>query len=245
MAAGGGVLKVLDKILETISLQDDFDDGYEEDGVEGAPEEDGEDFPESDEPEEKVSKKKETKRGSRFGLNRKNKRTRAVEPEEIEETDPLEGYDDILDDGDVYQDPIPETPRNTGYTSKKNTAQTGTTSANPSPSKVTPINGRKRTSYAQDGVRMALVHPTDFEASETIGTYVKQDVIVSVNLEGLDFALAQRIVDFCSGLTYARDANLSRSAEYVYVITPWNVEVIQPNNNDGSANVTDPLDSEY
>ena len=45
------------------------------------------------------------------------------------------------------------------------------------------------------------------------------------NVEGLDMDVAQRIIDFTSGSTYAVGGNLQKISHYIFIITPRNVDI--------------------
>ena len=44
-------------------------------------------------------------------------------------------------------------------------------------------------------------------------------------LEGLDLEVAQRIIDFTSGATYAISGNLQKISNYIFLVTPTNVDI--------------------
>ena len=46
-----------------------------------------------------------------------------------------------------------------------------------------------------------------------------------LNLEGLDVDIAQRIIDFTSGSTYAISGNLQKISRYIFIITPASVDI--------------------
>src|ERR687895_420642 len=48
---------------------------------------------------------------------------------------------------------------------------------------------------------------------------------VILNLQSVDSDLSRRMVDFCSGLTYALDGNIQSVANRVFLLTPRDVEV--------------------
>ena len=41
-----------------------------------------------------------------------------------------------------------------------------------------------------------------------------------LNLEGMDLEIAQRIIDFTSGATYAISGNLQKISNYIFLVTP-------------------------
>ena len=46
-----------------------------------------------------------------------------------------------------------------------------------------------------------------------------------MNLEGLDLEIAQRIIDFISGATFAISGNLQKISNYIFLVTPTNVDI--------------------
>ena len=44
-------------------------------------------------------------------------------------------------------------------------------------------------------------------------------------LEGMDLEIAQRIIDFTSGATFAIDGNLQKISNYIFLVTPANVDI--------------------
>ena len=48
---------------------------------------------------------------------------------------------------------------------------------------------------------------------------------VILNLQTADHELSKRMIDFCSGLTYALDGGMQRIADKMFLLTPRNVEV--------------------
>ena len=73
--------------------------------------------------------------------------------------------------------------------------------------------------------KVSVVKPTVFEEARNVTDMLLQDHVVVLNLEGLDVELAQRIIDFASGSTYAMDGNLQKISRYIFVITPASVDI--------------------
>ena len=67
--------------------------------------------------------------------------------------------------------------------------------------------------------------PKNFNDAQQIADKFKVDVPVILNLQGSDTELAKRLIDFCSGLTYALDGGMQRVADKIFLLTPRNVEV--------------------
>jgi cell division inhibitor SepF len=74
-------------------------------------------------------------------------------------------------------------------------------------------------------VEVHLVVPKNFNDAQQIADKFKGDVPVIINLQGSDTELAKRLIDFCSGLTYALDGGMQRIADKIFLLTPRNVEV--------------------
>ncbi|MEI6449003.1 MAG: cell division protein SepF [Actinomycetes bacterium] len=74
-------------------------------------------------------------------------------------------------------------------------------------------------------VEVNLVIPKIFNDAQQIADKFKVDVPVIVNLQGAEIDLAKRLIDFCSGLTYALDGGMQRVGDKIFLLTPRNVEV--------------------
>jgi cell division inhibitor SepF len=74
-------------------------------------------------------------------------------------------------------------------------------------------------------VEVHLVVPKNFNDAQQIADKYKVDIPVILNLQGSDTELAKRLIDFCSGLTYALDGGMQRIADKIFLLTPRNVEV--------------------
>jgi cell division inhibitor SepF len=70
-----------------------------------------------------------------------------------------------------------------------------------------------------------VVAPHRFSDAQEIGDLVKASHPVIVNLQASERDLARRMIDFCSGLTYALSGSLEKVADQVFLLTPSNVEV--------------------
>ncbi|HHT78341.1 MAG TPA: cell division protein SepF [Actinobacteria bacterium] len=73
--------------------------------------------------------------------------------------------------------------------------------------------------------KVFVIEPNGYEDSQVIGDKFKSDIPVIVNLQNENPEISKRIIDFCSGLTYALNGSIEKVAEKVFLITPYNVEV--------------------
>ena len=72
--------------------------------------------------------------------------------------------------------------------------------------------------------------PRMFDDAQQIGDRFKRDQPIILNLQGLDRDTARRLLDFSSGLCYAREGEMRRVAHAVFMLVPANVVVgdVQP-----------------
>ncbi len=96
-----------------------------------------------------------------------------------------------------------------------------------SPSKVTPMRPvRTRTSGSSaSSMAVCVIKPVSIEDAREITETLITNRTVILNLEGLDLEIAQRIIDFTSGSCYAVNGNLQKISNYIFVVTPANVDI--------------------
>ena len=90
---------------------------------------------------------------------------------------------------------------------------------------VTPRTSVVRPITPMHGARVHLVAPSRFSDAQEIGDRFKNGQPVIVNLESNDRELSRRMIDFCSGVTYALSGSMDKVADHVFLLTPSNVEV--------------------
>jgi len=73
--------------------------------------------------------------------------------------------------------------------------------------------------------KVHVVAPGQFSDAQEIGDRLKANQPVIVNLQNADRELSRRMIDFCSGCTYALGGSMDKVAEQVFLLTPSNVEV--------------------
>jgi cell division inhibitor SepF len=77
----------------------------------------------------------------------------------------------------------------------------------------------------QRPTRVSVVEPSSFNDAQGLADRFKRQQPVILNLQNVDGDLSRRMVDFCSGLTYALDGQIQSVASRVFLLTPHNVEV--------------------
>ena len=129
---------------------------------------------------------------------------------------------DDSDDFDVDPRRRRVSPSNTGGAGGR-----AATSPPPPDNKVTPMRQFVSPSRKNTGTNMEVrvVKPTSIDDSREISETLLAGRTVILNLEGLDLEMSQRIIDFVSGATYALGGNLQRISNYIFLVTPNNVEI--------------------
>lgn len=89
-------------------------------------------------------------------------------------------------------------------------------------SKVTPMRQPARRGAAME---VCVIKPSVVDEAREITDTLLSGRTVILNLEGLDLEIAQRIIDFTSGATYAIDGNLQKISNYIFLVTPANVDI--------------------
>ncbi len=78
---------------------------------------------------------------------------------------------------------------------------------------------------AGGGARVHVVAPTQFGDARQVADQLMANQPVIVNLQVADRELMRRMIDFCSGVTYALNGKMERVADKVFLVTPSNVKV--------------------
>lgn len=123
------------------------------------------------------------------------------------------------DDYDDYDDDYDERPaRQTPSRASHPAHQSGGSS------KVTPM--RQPSSRRQaPNMEVCVIKPSSVEDAREITETLLSGRTVILNLEGLDLEVAQRIIDFTSGATFAINGNLQKISNYIFLVTPTNVDI--------------------
>ena len=87
-------------------------------------------------------------------------------------------------------------------------------------------NGTRTLTFLQPAGRgFFLAAPYVFDDLQEIGSRLKSDTSVIVDLHGCEAGLSERIVDFCSGLAYALDGGVHRIGQKILFLTPSRVDL--------------------
>jgi len=144
--------------------------------------------------------------------------------------------DDDYEDYDAYEDaPMVPSQAARRYADPVDVLPSQVSAVRPVPrdSVVDPSNGSNisprpavvRPITPMQGAKVHVVAPGRFADAQEIGDRFKGNQAVIVNLQSNDRELARRMIDFCSGVTYALGGSMDKVADQVFLLTPSNVEV--------------------
>ncbi len=144
-------------------------------------------------------------------------------------SDDDEYEDDFFDDEDDFDDEKPkkslfkkekkydfDDDDDDFYESKARSSRT-TGSMN----KVTPMRQPAR----KASMEVCVIKPTNVDEAREITETLLSGSTVILNLEGMDLEIAQRIIDFTSGATFAISGNLQKISNFIFLVTPTNVDI--------------------
>ena len=189
-------MSVLDKLLDAVKLNDDYDeDDYLDDDLLDSDDDDFLDDDQEDKPVKKFFQKFSKK----------------ADDEEV---------DDFDDEEPVAA--APKQPVKTVSIPKVSVKQDKP--ARSTSSKITPMRSSRKGSQAAN-MEVCVIKPTSVEDSREITETLLSGRTVILNLEGLDLEIAQRIIDFTSGATFAISGNLQKISNYIFLVTPTNVDI--------------------
>ncbi len=143
-------------------------------------------------------------------------------------------YDDEYDEYDDYDDSYSDdedkaTTRRKLFTGPKKAktddidedyADSKPITKQAAPKKVVPIK-----SSASRGLEVVVIRPESMEdASEITDTLLSGKAVI-LNLEGIHVDIAQRVIDYSAGSCYAMRGNLQKITNYIFLVTPANVDI--------------------
>ncbi len=92
-------------------------------------------------------------------------------------------------------------------------------------SSVTPRPASVRPMIPGDTQKVQVVAPTRFGDAKDIADCLKANRPVIVNLQVVERDLQRRMIDFCSGVTYALSGEMEKVADEVFLLAPTNVKI--------------------
>ena len=83
----------------------------------------------------------------------------------------------------------------------------------------------KTVPFSNGNMQLVLVKPERFEDVRGIADHYCAKKTIVLNLEKADRDLSRRIIDFLSGVAYAKNGTLQKAANNTFVIAPCDVDV--------------------
>lgn len=93
----------------------------------------------------------------------------------------------------------------------------------PASNRVVPL--RSASTSSNRVLEVSIMKPTRFDDSQDICDMLVDERATVVNLEGIDLALAQRIMDFISGAVYALNGKIHQISNLIFIVSPENVDI--------------------
>lgn len=125
--------------------------------------------------------------------------------------DDAEGYDLDQDASSQYDEPSAASRRSSGK------------------SKVISMPEYTRPSSAMSvgerDMKMVIFKPSSYDETEGVIDSLRARKPIVVNLDEINPAVAQRILDFISGAVYALNGDIRRAARNIFVVAPSNIEI--------------------
>ena len=81
--------------------------------------------------------------------------------------------------------------------------------------------------------KMIVYYPVSYDDAQSIIDNLKARKPVIVNMEDLEVATAQRILDFLSGASYGLNGTIRKISRNIFVVAPANYDVVGNNGSDG------------
>ena len=133
-----------------------------------------------------------------------------------------DGYDDEdMDDDGFYDRDVDVSSRNT----RKRKEIDFIDDTEEAPKKQVKNTNMRVVKKSTSGLEVVVIKPTTFEEAREITDTLLSNRAVVLNLEGIEFELAQRIIDFASGSTYAINGKLQKISNYIFIVTPPSVDI--------------------
>jgi len=138
----------------------------------------------------------------------------------VEDYEPSEEYG-----GSTRVRPVPSQPAAPSV----RPAASSVSTPRPSPVRPVPVDPTINPSAAAPpsaaAARVHVVAPSRFGDAKEIADRLKDNRPVIVNLQMADRDLQRRMIDFCSGVTYALSGEMEKVADQVFLLAPTNVKV--------------------
>ncbi len=140
--------------------------------------------------------------------------------------DEYDDYDDYENEEDNdYEDEVREkkSARRERKREEKETVTEAPERRQKTQNKITPISRNRK--QGTQGMEVCVIKPSTIEDELEITETLLNGRTVVINMEGLSVDIAQRIIDFTSGATFAMHGNLQKISNYIFLATPSGVDI--------------------
>ena len=86
-------------------------------------------------------------------------------------------------------------------------------------------NKQQRTNSYRGGSEVYVIKPQEISESQTVADFLNAGKTIVINMEGLELAPAQRIIDFIGGACYAIGGSLQAISTNIFIAAPSSIEV--------------------
>lgn len=93
-----------------------------------------------------------------------------------------------------------------------------------------PLSSTKQNSkvlsiHSSQSTKIVIIKPTNYNEAVEICDNLKNRKVCLINMSNIESSIAQRLLDFIAGASYALDGVLEQVNTGVYVLSPSNIEV--------------------
>ncbi len=195
--------------LDFFKMKDLDDDEFEDDLFDDDDEDDDEDY------DDYVASKK-SKQKSSFSRNTQTpaQQTSSYQRSSSYSSTPVSG-----------QTSYRQASQNTAYSSTRQQSRTATNYGNNN--KLVDFNNNKqqRSESYRGKSEVYVIKPHEISESQTVTDFLKEGKTIVINMEGLELAPAQRIIDFIGGACYALNGSLQAISANIFIAAPNTIEV--------------------
>lgn len=86
-------------------------------------------------------------------------------------------------------------------------------------------NSRQRSDNYRSKSEVYVIKPQEISESQTVTDFLKSGKTIVINMEGVELAPAQRIIDFIGGACYALNGSLQAISANIFIAAPDSIEV--------------------
>lgn len=104
------------------------------------------------------------------------------------------------------------------------------TASSSSSGKLVDFKDSQRQSYSRSAdfrnrSEVFVIKPQETDEAQSVIDFLRANKTIVINIEGLDVAVAQRIIDYVGGACYAMGGSLNVVSSNIFIATPQDIEV--------------------